>query len=119
MKAGWKKLSENRTVRILTIAAAALLLLLLCWAVFARPQEESSSFSQTAEEARLSAILSQIQGAGNVRAAITLQEGEPVSAVVFFSGEDAIFTRLRLTQAAAASLGIAENRVLVCPAENK
>ena len=113
-----KKVFANRTARILAIAAAALLLLLLCWAVF-RTSESSAAgnFSQTTEEARLSVLLSKIEGAGEVTVLITEENGEPASAVVIFSGEDAILTRLRLTQVAAASLNIAENRVLVCPAE--
>ena len=118
MKQAIKKLFANRTARILLIAAAALLLLLLCWAVFGNSGSaaETGGYTRTAEETRLSAILSQIEGAGTVNAVITTEDGAPVAAVVFFDGEDGILTRLRLTQAAAAALNIAENRVLVCPA---
>ncbi len=119
MKDAIKKLFESRTARILAVAAAALLLLLLCWAVFGatRERDTTASYTQTTAETRLSAILSQVEGAGNVRAVIAEEEGKPVSAVVFFDGADGILVRLRLTQAAAAALNIAENRVLVCPAE--
>ena len=81
-----------------------------------RSAAETGGYTRTAEETRLSAILSQIEGAGTVNAVITTEDGAPVAAVVFFDGEDGILTRLRLTQAAAAALNIAENRVLVCPA---
>lgn len=117
MKDALRKLFKNRTARILAVAAAALLLLLLCRAVFGAAKEQDASVAQTAAEARLSAILSQIDGAGTVRAAIAEEGGKPVSAVVFFYGPDGVLIRLRLTQAAAAALNIAENRVLVCPAE--
>ena len=119
MKETVKKLFAGKTARILIIAGAALLLLLLCWAVFGRSEKStatSAGYTPTVEETRLSAILSQIEGAGTVNAVITEEEGVPVSAVIFFDGTDGILTRLRLTQAAAASLNIAENRVLVYPA---
>lgn len=119
MKETVRKLFAGKTARILIIAGAALLLLLLCWAVFGRSEKStatSAGYTPTVEETRLSAILSQIEGAGTVNAIITEEEGVPVSAVIFFDGADGILTRLCLTQAAAASLNIAENRVLVYPA---
>ena len=117
MKDALRKLFKNRTARILAVAAAALTLPPLWWTVFVATKEQYASFAQTAAEARLSAILSQIDGAGTVRAAIAEESGKPVSAVVFFDGPGGVLIRLRLTQAAAAALNIAENRVLVCPAE--
>ena len=119
MKERLQKLFAGRTARILLAAAAAALLLLLCFAVFGGTQgaAETGGYAETAEEVRLSALLSRIEGAGQVDAAITEEDGVPVRAVVFFTGEDGILLRLRLTQAAAAALNIAENRVFVCPAE--
>ena len=89
-----------------------------------KPEKEDGSRQKRQDKqqtvaARLSAILSQIDGAGTVNAVITEEEGVPVSAVIFFDGADGILTRLRLTQAAAASLNIAENRVLVCPSDTQ
>ena len=115
MKFDLKKLWENRTARILLVALAGVLLLLLCMAAFS-PRKESTA-EQTPTEARLSAILSEVAGAGSVRAMIAEEDGVPVSAVVLFDGEDGILIRLRLTQVTAASLNIAENRVIVCPSE--
>lgn len=116
MKEGVKKLVSDKKIRILLIAAAALLLLLLCWTVFGRSGNDADGYEQTASETRLSAMLSQIEGAGTVRASIAEENGEAVSAVIFFDGADGILVRLRLTQATAAALNIAENRVLVYPA---
>ena len=120
MKERLKKLFADKRARLLLVAAAALLLLLLCWLVFGRGESKAAAtggFSPTAEETRLAAILSQVEGAGEVSAVISEEGGKPVAAVVFFGGEDAILTRLRLTKAAAAALNIAENRVYLCPAE--
>lgn len=112
-----RELWANRTFRILLIAAAALILLLACWLVFGREQSSSSvaSYTATQEEARLAAVLSEIEDAGNVRVLITQEDGEAVSAVVLFDGTDGILVRLRLTQITANALNIAENRVLVYP----
>lgn len=115
-----RKLWENRTARILLIAGAALLLLLACWLVFGRNKSANAmagGASMTEEEARLSAILSEVEDAGEVRVFITQEDGAPVSAIVLFSGTDGILVRLRLTQIAAQALDIAEKRVLVYPSE--
>ena len=72
---------------------------------------------QTEQEARLAAVLAEVEGAGNVSVLIAQEAGSPVSAVVLFDGTDGILVRLRLTQITAQALNIAENKVLVCPAE--
>ena len=86
MKERLQKLFAGRTARILLAAAAAALLLLLCFAVFGGTQgaAETGGYAETAEEVRLSALLSRIEGAGQVDAAITEEDGVPVRAVVFF-----------------------------------
>ena len=71
----------------------------------------------TEQEARLAAVLAEVEGAGNVSVLIAQEAGSPVSAVVLFDGTDGILVRLRLTQITAQALNIAENKVLVCPAE--
>lgn len=115
----FKTIWQNRTARILIVAAAALLLLLVCWFVFGHSDAAavSEDNGMTEQERRLSAILSSVDGAGEIRAYITKDGDVPVSVIVFFSGDDGILVRLRLTQIAARALDIAENRVLVCPSE--
>ena len=113
MKFDLKKLWENRTARILLVALAGVLLLLLCMAAFS-PRKESTA-EQTPTEARLSAILSEVAGAGSVRAMIAEEDGIPVSAVVLFDGEDGILVRLRLTQVTACALGLSDGSVHVYP----
>ncbi len=113
-----KAIWQNRTARILIVAGIALLLLFACWLVFGRDKDPvSEEDAMTDQEQRLSAILSSVDGAGEIRAYITQDGDVPVSVIVFFSGEDGILVRLRLTQIAARALDIAENRVLVCPSE--
>ena len=105
---------KSPTARILLIAAAALALLLACWLVFGKPQATTTS-AMTDDEARLAAVLSEVEDAGDVSVFVTREGDTATGAVVFFSGKDGILVRLRLTQIAARVLDIAENRVLVCP----
>lgn len=116
MKEAIRRLFSNRTARILLVAFAALVLLIVCWFVFGTSDAQPTA-APTEEEARLAAILSEVEDAGNVSVLITEEEGAPVSAVVMFDGTDGILVRLRLTQIAARALNIAENKVLVCPSD--
>ena len=118
MKEAFRKLWANRTARILVVAGAALILLLVCWLVFGRNDAQTTSgVVQTEQEARLAAVLAEVEGAGKVSVLIAQEAGSPVSAVVLFDGTDGILVRLGHTQITAQALNIAENKVLVCPAE--
>ena len=110
MKEAVRKLWANKTARILLIAGAALILLLVSWLVFGKGGSQtaaSTGYIPTEQEERLAAILSRVEDAGNVSVLITEEDG----------AADGILVRLRLTQIAARALGIAENRVLVCPSD--
>lgn len=115
MKEKLKTFFSNKTVRIVCILVAALALILIAWSVFGRGEKTSGKYTQTEREERLSLLLSEISGAGTVRVMISEEEGTPIGAVVVFDGDDAILTRLQLTQVAANVLNIAENCVLVYP----
>ena len=120
MKEAVRKLWANKTARILLISGAALILLLVSWLVFGKGGSQtaaSTGYIPTEQEERLAAILSRVEDAGNVSVLITEEDGAAVGAVVMFDGPDGILVRLRLTQIAARALGIAENRVLVCPSD--
>lgn len=114
-----KKIFSNRTVRIIVAVCAALLLLLAVRQVFSGSDGNASAerYTPNEQEVRLAALLSAIEDAGDVTVMIAEEGGVPVGAVVVFSGEDGILVRLRLTQAAAAALNIAENRITVYPSE--
>ena len=71
----------------------------------------------TPEEARLSQVLSAIEGAGNVEVAIYYEEIDgasvPCGAVVVADGAGDVTVRLRLTRAVTTLLGISAGRVEV------
>ena len=114
-----KKLMQSKTLRIVLVCIAALLLLLVTWKVFSPKQTgtaTTAAYQMTAEEARLSAILSEIEGVKEATVYIRTADGVPVSAVVLFWGQDSILTRTYLIDVTSRALGIAARDVLVQPA---
>lgn len=71
----------------------------------------SSSMSE--QEQRLSAILSRIEGAGEVEAMITQNDGEIVGVLITAQGANDITVRLRLLDAAATALGVSKQVINV------
>lgn len=71
----------------------------------------SSSMSE--QEQRLSAILSRIEGAGEVEAMITQNNGEIVGVLITAQGANDITVRLRLLDAAATALGVSKQVINV------
>ena len=71
----------------------------------------SSSMSE--QEQRLSAILSRIEGAGEVEAMITQNNGEIVGVLTTAQGANDITVRLRLLDTAATALGVSKQVINV------
>ena len=67
----------------------------------------------TSDEQRLSAILSRIEGAGEVEAMITVSDKKIVGVLIIAEGADSITVRVRLMEAAATALGVDKNIVSV------
>lgn len=117
MKPDVKKLWQNKTFRIIAVALLATVLLFAAWMVFFKgSKEETSAYIPTQQETRLALLLSKIEGVGEVTVMIGEENGEAVSAIVVFGGEDAFLTRIRVIEVAANALGIDPNRVQVYPA---
>ncbi len=72
-------------------------------------QEEAAS----TEEARISRVLSAIDGAGQVEVAVYYEEALPCSAVVVAEGADDVAVQLRLASAVTTLLGIPQERVAI------
>lgn len=99
-------------VAILIIAVA---LIIYSNVLSKNKQTESASVSsvETEEESRLSNVLSQIDGAGDVATMITKSESKIVGVIVIASGARDITVRLRLVDATATALGVDKNIVSV------
>ena len=108
----FRALFEKRTVRILLFGVAALLLLLAIWRVFFAG-EAVSGYDETQQEARISAMLERVEGIVEASVMIVEEEGEAVSCIVVYRGEDSILSRMRILDIASSALGIAKEKVQV------
>ena len=75
----WKKLLENRTVRIVLFCALALLLLAAIWRVFFAGESAVGGYDETEKEARISAMLERVDGIEKRRASPPCWSGSTVS----------------------------------------
>lgn len=92
------------------LVAALLLVVALCLALGV---SENSPSAQTADEARLSRVLSAMAGAGAVDVAVYYDEAVPCGAVVIADGAADPAVRIRLAGAVTTLLGLDASRVAV------
>ncbi len=113
-KSALSSILQKKSVLIFLLAAG---LLLLLW-----PKSSGSGPAEinedvfTNEEKRLCAVLSKIDGVGNVYALLSEEpnrRGEYTGAVVVCSGAGSPDTRLRVIQAVSAFTGLGSNRIIV------
>ena len=113
-KSALSSILQKKSVLIFLLAAG---LLLLLW-----PKSSGSGSAEknedvfTNEEKRLCAVLSKIDGVGNVYALLSEEpnrRGEYTGAVVVCSGAGSPDTRLRVIQALSAFTGLGSNRIIV------
>ena len=113
-KSALSSILQKKSVLIFLLAAG---LLLLLW-----PKSSGSGSAEknedvfTTEEKRLCAVLSKIDGVGNVYALLSEEpnrRGEYTGAVVVCSGAGSPDTRLRVIQAVSAFTGLGSNRIIV------
>lgn len=109
----WKKVLENRTVRIVLFCVLALLLLAAIWRVFFAGESTVGSYDETEKEARISAMLERVEGIEDASVMIVEEDGRAVSAIVVYSGEDSILSRMRILEIASSALGLPKEKVQV------
>lgn len=73
----------------------------------------TGSSAPDSEEARISRVLSAMEGAGAVEVALHYDDSLPCGAVIIAEGADSIAVRLQLSSAVSALLGLEENRIAV------
>ncbi|MBQ8554890.1 MAG: hypothetical protein IJ438_03350 [Clostridia bacterium] len=93
------------------LLAALLLCVTLCLGMSASGQSAST------EEGRISRVLSQLDGAGQVEVAIHYDESLPCGAVVVADGAGDVSVQLRLVSAVTTLLGLDNSQVAVYPRE--
>ncbi|MCM1306724.1 MAG: hypothetical protein NC037_05780 [Bacteroides sp.] len=113
----FKKLKGIKNLQIIVVIFIIAVALIIYSTVMTRgssaSEQTSSNSVMTADEQRLSAILSNIEGAGEVDAMITVDDGKIAGVLVIADGADSITVRLRLIDATATALGISKNIVNV------
>ncbi len=110
-----KKLRESKNIQIIALIFIIAVGLIIYSSVMTAKSDarDSSASVMTAEEQRLSAALSNIEGAGRVETMITSQRDVVVGVIVIAEGADSITVRLRLLDAAATALGVSKQIVNV------
>ena len=92
------------------LVAALLLVVALCLALSA---SEGAKTAQTADEARLSRVLSAMAGAGTVEVAVYYDDAAPCGAVIVADGAGDAAVRIQLAGAVTTLLGLDLSRVAV------
>ena len=111
-----KKLKGIKNLQIIVVIfIIAVALIIYSTVTTAKQTDTTTSVSSvmTSDEQRLSAILSNIVGAGKVETMITSTDGKVTGVLVIAEGADDITVRLRLMEAAATALGVSKSIVSV------
>ena len=113
----FKKLKGIKNLQIIVVIFIIAIALIIYSTVMtkndAKQVETTSSSVMTQDEQRLSAMLSNIVGAGKVDTMITVNNGKITGVLVVADGADDITVRLRLIDATATALGVSRNIVNV------
>ena len=105
---------QKKSILILLLAAGLLLLLWPRQSAAGSKERDEDVF--TAEEKRLSAVLSQVDGVGKVYALLSEEpnhRGVYSGAVIVCTGARAPEVRLRVINAVSAFTGLGSNRIIV------
>lgn len=113
----FKKLKGIKNLQIIVVIFIIAVSLIIYSTVMThtntKTTESTVSSVMTSDEQRLSAILSNIVGAGKVDAMITTDNGKITGVLIIADGADDITVRLRLLDATATALGVSKNIVNV------
>ena len=111
-----KNFFKSKWKDTIVLILLAFVLAFAVWQVFGKDKEQSVSITQTPtseEELKLTQLLSQIQGVGEVSVMIyQTKEGEK-SVVVVCDGANDLQVNMNVREAAAAALGTTKNAVKI------
>lgn len=117
-----KSVKNIRIIAVVFIIAIALIIYSTVATFGAQKADEQTADTQSLqndEEARLSAILSTLEGAGEVQTMITKSDGNITGVLIVADGAKNPTTRLRLMRACASALGISEDIICVQSKQNQ
>ncbi len=103
-KGVFEKIKGIKNIKIIVLIFIIAIALIIYSNVATTKQSEQTF--QNDEEARLSSILSSVEGAGEVETMITKSSGQVVGVLVIAEGANNPLVRLRLLQATSSALGV-------------
>lgn len=103
-KGVFEKIKGIKNIKIIVLIFIIAIALIIYSNVATTKQSEQTF--QNDEEARLSSILSSVEGAGEVETMITKSSGQVVGVLVIADGANNPLVRLRLLQATSSALGV-------------
>ncbi|MBQ5926296.1 MAG: hypothetical protein IIX01_00030 [Clostridia bacterium] len=109
------RLKNERIKDVVLLSVLALALCFAVWKIFLTKSDRSQTVSakKTEQEIALEELLSQIDGAGEVRVMIGIDEEEITSVVIVCDGAKNIRVNTELREAAATALGTQEKNVKI------
>ncbi len=109
----WAKIKNVKNVRIIAVVFIIAIALIIYSTVVASDDSQKTTSVMSDDEKRLSAILSSVEGAGEVETMITRADGRIVGVLVIADGAGNPLVRLRLLDATSSALGVDEDIVSV------
>ncbi len=103
-KGVFEKIKGIKNIKIIVLIFIIAIALII-YSNVATTKQSKQTF-QNDEEARLSSILSSVEGAGEVETMITKSSGQVVGVLVIAEGASNPLVRLRLLQATSSALGV-------------
>ncbi len=106
-----KKIKSIKNIQIILVVFIIAIALIIYSSVMTSNVEDVGVMNE--DEMRLNAILSSIDGVGEVESMITVKDGDIVGVLVIAEGGDNPLIRLRLIDASASALGVDKSIVSV------
>lgn len=90
-----------------------LLAVSVCWCLWGHGYSPPAAL-ESADEQRLSSILSAMEGAGQVQTAVFYEDEQPIGAVIVADGADDLSVQLHLTRAVMTLLRLDADQIVIC-----
>ncbi len=108
-----KRVKGVKNVKIIAAIFIIAIALIIYSTVASSKASEKNVSTMTDDEKRLSAILSSVDGAGEVETMITCADGQIVGVLIIADGAKDPLVRIRLLKAGSSALGVDEDVVSV------
>ena len=108
-----KRFQKEKLKDLMLVGVLALALALFGWSISEKEQKGTAELSYTETEARVSRLISQIDGVGGAELVICETETGVQSVVVVCEGAENFTVLMNVREAVSAALGIGEEKVKI------